>query len=89
MRQNKFIVTKNHFLMLAGSNEIGDELWAGHVEFNKDDFENKQINSIGFIVSGTVNSFMNSSDDLANVSWEPYASASAPLMLPRKSFTNL
>jgi len=74
--------------MLAGSNEIGDELWAGHVEFNKDDFENKQINSIGFIVSGTVNSFMNSSDDLANVSWEPYASASAPLMLPRKSFTN-
>jgi len=88
MRQNKFIVTKNHFLMLAGSNEIGDELWAGHVEFNKDDFENKQINSIGFIVSGTVNSFMNSSDDLANVSWEPYASASAPLMLPRKSFTN-
>ena len=89
MRQNKFIVTKNHFLLIAGSNEVGDELWAGHVEFNKGNFENKQLNAIGFIVSGTVNSFMNTSDDLADISWEPYISVSAPLMLPRKNFTNL
>ena len=89
MRQNKFIITKDHFLMLAGSNEIGDEMWAGHIEFSQTNvFENKKIDSIGFIVSGTVNSFVNSSDDLANVSWEPYATASAPLMLPRKNFTN-
>lgn len=86
MRQNRFIATKDHFIMIAASNDVGDELWAGHVEFRKDDFSSATSNSIGFIVRGSANSFHNTSIDDEN--WQPYKSASSPLMLIRKNFTN-
>ena len=46
MRQNKFIVTKDHFIMLAASNENQDELWAGYDEFKNSSFSPKSLSFI-------------------------------------------
>ena len=84
MRQNKFISTKDHFILIAASNEVGDELWAG----SPGNIENSQTtNTIGFLLSGSVNSFHNVSQ--TEEEWEHYKSGSSPLMLIRKNFTNL
>ena len=86
MRQNKFIVTKDHLIIIAASNEVGDELWAGNLEYRRFSPDIKTTNTIGFLLSGSVNSFMNTSDDGEN--WVHYKSADSPLMLIRKNFTN-
>ena len=86
MRQNRFIATKDHFIMLAASNEIGDELWAGHVEFRNRQFDIETSNALGFIVRGSANAFHNSSN--TGEVWAPYESASAPLLLIRKNFVD-
>ena len=90
MRQSKFIITKNHLIMLAATDEIQDELWAGHTEYkNSDIFETQTSNAIGFITRGSANAFMNqATDEEHGDNWVPYKSASAPLMLVRKNFTN-
>ena len=86
MRQNRFIATKDHFILLAASNEVGDELWAGHVEFRNREFDIETSNALGFIVRGSVNAFHNSSN--TGESWNYYNSASSPLILIRKNFVD-
>ena len=87
MRQNKFIATKDHFILIAASNEIGDELWAGHLEYReRQAFHVQTTNALGFLVRGAVNTFINTSN--TTPSWIPYASASYPLMLIRENFTD-
>lgn len=86
MRQNKFIATKDHFVMLAASNETGDELWAGNLEYRQQQFEVQTTNAIGFLVRGSVNSFINNSN--VGESWDHYSSAEAPLMLIREEFVD-
>ena len=86
MRQNRFIATKDHFIMLAASNEVGDELWAGNLEFRNKNFTPSTTNAIGFLVRGSVNSFHNTSN--AGESWVHYKSAEAPLMLIRDNFVD-
>ena len=89
MRLNIFLVTKDHLIMLAGSNEINDELWAGHTEFKSNPtFETQTTNSIGFLVNGTVNTFVNQSSSNASVEWNHYASGSSPFMLIKKNFVD-
>jgi len=84
MRQNKFLATKDHFIMIASSNESGDELWAGHAENKRDGFNPTTTNAIGFLVRGSVNSFVKTSEDSEN--WSHYRSAEAPLMLIKNNF---
>ena len=86
MRQNRFIATKDHFIMLAASNEVGDELWAGHLENRNKNFTPSTTNAIGFLVRGSVNSFHNTSN--TGESWVHYKSAEAPLMLIRDNFVD-
>ena len=88
MRQNKFIATKDHFIMVAASNEVGDVLWSGHVEFRRPDtpFETRTSNTIGFLVRGSVNTFMNSSD--TGEDWSFYSTATSPVGLIRKNFSD-
>lgn len=87
MRQNKFIATKDHFILIAASNEIGDELWAGNLEYrDRESFQVQTTNAIGFLARGTVNTFINTSN--TGESWIPYTSASHPLMLIRENFTD-
>ena len=88
MRQNRFIATKDHFIMLAASNEVGDVLWSGHVEFRRpeDSFETRTSNTIGFIVRGSVNTFVNSSD--TGEDWSFYSTATSPVGLVRKNFSD-
>jgi len=87
MRQNRFIATKDHFLIIAASNELGDELWAGHLEFRGAKFSTQTTNAMGFLVKGSVNSFINTSDQ--GEDWHHYAEASHPVMMIRdKGFTN-
>ena len=88
MRQNKFIATKDHFIMVAASNEFGDVLWSGHVEFRRPDgsFETRTSNTIGFIVRGSVNTFVNSSD--TGEDWSFYSTATSPVGLIRKNFSD-
>ena len=88
MRQNKFILTKDHFIAVFASNETGDELWAGYIEYrDNDEYSTRTSNSIGFVTRGSVNSFYNTSN--TGESWNHYITASSPLMLVRKNFTNL
>ncbi len=87
MRQNKFIATKDHVILIAASNEVGDELWAGHDGYNQQSLGEYTSNAIGFIASGSANSFINNSD--ADESWDHYGSAKSPLMLVRKNFSDL
>ncbi len=84
MRQNRFIATKDHLIMIAASNEVGDELWAGYIGYNQQTLGEHTANSIGFFVRGSANSFLNVSDH--GEEWQPYQSAQAPLMLVRKNF---
>ena len=84
MRQNKFIATKDHLIMIAASNEMGDELWVGYLGYNQQRLGEHTANSIGFVVKGSANSFLNTSVD--GESWEHYKSAKAPLMMVRKNF---
>lgn len=85
MRQNRFIATKDHLILLAASNEIGDELWAGSLEYReRESFQVQTTNAIGFLVRGTVNTFINTSN--TGESWTPYTSASQPLMIIRDNF---
>ena len=87
MRQNRFIATKDHFLIIAASNELGDELWAGHLEFRGAKFSTQTTNAMGFLVKGSVNSFINTSEQ--GEDWHHYAEASHPVMMIRdKGFTN-
>ena len=88
MRQNKFIATKDHFLMIAASNEVGDSLWAGHVEFRSEDgtFETRTSNTIAFIVRRSVNTFVNSSE--TEEDWSYCSNASSPVGLIRKNFND-
>jgi hypothetical protein len=72
--------------MLAASNEVGDELWAGHTEYNVGGFSPQTSNSIGFLVRGSVNTFVNTSE--TEESWEHYTSATQPIMLIKKNFVN-
>ena len=85
MRQNRFIATKDHLILLAASNEIGDELWAGSLEYKeRESFQVQTTNAIGFLVRGTVNTFINTSN--TGESWTPYTSASQPLMIISDNF---
>ena len=86
MRQNRFIATKDHFIMLAASNEVGDELWAGNLEFRNKNFTPTTTNAVGFLVRGSVNSFHNTSN--TGASWVHYKSAKAPLVLIRNNFVD-
>ena len=88
MRQNKFVATKDHFIMLAASNETGDALWSGHVEFRRQDgsFGVRTLNAIAFLVRGSVNTFINSSD--TGEDWRYYSEASSPVALIREDFTD-
>ena len=88
MRQNKFIATKDHFILMAVSNEVGDSLWSGHVEFRGEDgiFETRTVNAIAFLVKGNVNTFINSSE--TEEDWSYYSDASSPVCLIRKNFTD-
>ena len=86
MRQNKFIATKDHFVMIAASNEMGDELWAGSLEYRRHKFTPRVANTIGFLIRGSANSFHNLSSNGEN--WQPYESATAPLALIRKNFVD-
>ena len=86
MRQTKIIVTKNHFLYIAASNEKTDELWAGLTEYeDANDFYQHTTNTIGFILNGTTNAFVRN----ANSNWDAFASISSPSILMRKNFYNV
>ena len=88
MRQNKFIATKDHFIMLASSNEVGDALWAGHIEFRRpgEPYDNRTSNAIAFLVRGSVNTFVNSSN--AGEDWSFYSTATSPAGLIRENFSD-
>jgi len=84
MRQNKFIATKDHVIMIAASNEVGDELWAWHVGYNQQSFGEYTSTVIWLIVCGYANSFLNTFD--ADESWDHYRSAKSPFMLVSRNF---
>jgi hypothetical protein len=88
MRQNKFIATKDHFIMLAASNEVGDALWSGHVEFRRQDgsFDTRTSNTIAFLVHGSVNTFINSSNTVED--WNFYSGATSPVGMIRNNFSD-
>ena len=84
MRHSKFLATKNHFIMVAASNEVGDELWAGHLENKLEGFNPVTTNALGFLVKGSVNTFINTSEESED--WNYYRSGAAPLMLLKNNF---
>ena len=86
MRQNKILVTKNHFLYVAASNENLDELWAGLSEYVPESgYQPQTTNTIGFVLTGSANAFVRD----ANSNWNSFAAISSPSILMRKNFYNV
>jgi hypothetical protein len=79
MRQTKMIATKNHFILMAASNKIGTELWAGYAQGQNV----RSVNAIGFVSRGEVSTF---NANTANASWSKYDDGASPLMTVRPNF---
>ena len=80
MRQAKFIVTKNHFVLLASSDQVGDELWSGY----SSDIDVQSTNAIGFMCQGEVSAFLK-----ANNNWNKYIDVKSPFGLVRPDYGSL
>ena len=74
------IATKDHFILIASSDKVGTELWAGYPE----DFSVRVANTVGFLCSGEVSSFLR-----ANGTWNAYTNVKSPFLLVRPHFGNL
>ena len=80
MRQARMVATKDHFILIASSNKVGTELWAGYGE----EFNVQVANTIGFLCAGEVSSFLKTGN-----SWNAYTTVESPFLLVRPHFGNL
>ena len=80
MRQNRILVTKDHFLYIAACDKTGDELWAGYEK----GFPIQTANVIGIQVKGSTNTFSRDEHE----TWNAHQSGEGPVAIVRKDLAN-
>ena len=80
MRQNRILVTKDHFLYIAACDKTGDELWAGYEK----GAQVQTANVIGIQVKGTTNTFSRDEQEM----WNAHQSGEGPVAIVRKDLAN-